>query len=931
MDIQYIGEWIWASHVGNFLVVLSFVAAIVAFVAYAIGGSKTDDSWKLLGRKAFRLHTFSVIGVIAIMFIILMNHRYEFAYVSKHLNNAMPMRYILSCFWEGQEGSFLLWIFWNIVLGNVVIMSAGRWEARVMSIFGFVQLVLSSMILGVYFGDYQFGLNPFLLVRELPENIGMPWTYSATYMQDFPKFQDGRGLNPLLQNYWMTIHPPTVFLGFASTLVPFAYAIAGLWKKEYTEWMKPATPWAFFGVMILGLGILMGGAWAYEALSFGGFWAWDPVENSSLVPWVILTAGAHLLLVNRRKNTSLFTTFFLIMMAFVLTVYSTFLTKSGILGDTSVHSFVDSGILPQLSVFQLLAIGMMVAMFVADVRLRLAYIAMSIAMLVIGASVDGVNMTMAFIVVSAGWLIYAYRAYLPKQKTEEELWSREFWMFIGSLILMVAAIQITWQTSIPVFNTFLEPLAPLLTDLYRATGWDFLPKLAKANLAPVKDIELAYHRFQVPLAFLFVTLIAVTQFFKWKKSNIKDVLKSLLRSFLISVVISSVLLWAYPFGWEDFPLIALLFAAVFAICSNFDYIIKMRKGKFLDRGASVAHIGFALVMLGALISTGQQDFISKNQIGDIRSLNEELDNSEDILLLQNDTLPMGDYFISYVDRYQKGIHLNFVVDYFQREPIQYKTGDIVSHRGMLFEAIQDHEAASQFGIEDVDKNWRFIPIPNPRQTAAAKKWKSGTPGEKLFSLEPNIQLNEIMGNSPEPDTKHYLGKDLYTHIKWGRITPPETDEQGYLEGKAHNVTPGDSILVSNVMVAIDSLSTLPISERERYGVFDDDVVIRAGVTLSQGDSTKLVEPLYIIRGTMVVPDLVEVDDWGLKMRINSFNPQTSELNITLWEHESIRRDFIVMQAIIFPQINILWAGIIIMTLGSGMAVFHRIRNRKRKA
>ena len=109
------------------------------------------------------------------------------------------------------------------------------------------------------------------------------------------------------------------------------------------------------------------------------------------------------------------------------------------------------------------------------------------------------------------------------------------------------------------------------------------------------------------------------------------------------------------------------------------------------------------------------------------------------------------------------------------------------------------------------------------------------------------------------------------------------------------------------------------------------LVIRAGVTLSQGDSTKLVEPLYIIRGTMVVPDLVEVDDWGLKMRINSFNPQTSELNITLWEHESIRRDFIVMQAIIFPQINILWAGIIIMTLGSGMAVFHRIRNRKRKA
>jgi cytochrome c-type biogenesis protein CcmF len=94
-------------------------------------------------------------------------------------------------------------------------------------------------------------------------------------------FQDGRGLNPLLQNYWMTIHPPTLFLGFSSTLFPFVFAIAGLWRGDIKGWMRPAVPWAFFGVMILGTGILMGGAWAYEALGFGGFWAWDPVENAS--------------------------------------------------------------------------------------------------------------------------------------------------------------------------------------------------------------------------------------------------------------------------------------------------------------------------------------------------------------------------------------------------------------------------------------------------------------------------------------------------------------------------------------------------------------------------------------------------------------------------------------------------------------------------
>jgi cytochrome c-type biogenesis protein CcmF len=128
-----------------------------------------------------------------------------------------------------------------------------------------------------------------------------------------PTFQDGKGLNHLLQNHLMTIHPPTLFLGFASTLIPFAFAIAGLWKRDLKGWMKPAIPWAFFGVMILGTGILMGGAWAYEALGFGGFWAWDPVENASLVPWLTLVGGAHLLLINRRKPISAFTTLLLIL------------------------------------------------------------------------------------------------------------------------------------------------------------------------------------------------------------------------------------------------------------------------------------------------------------------------------------------------------------------------------------------------------------------------------------------------------------------------------------------------------------------------------------------------------------------------------------------------------------------------------------------
>jgi cytochrome c-type biogenesis protein CcmF len=193
------------------------------------------------------------------------------------------------------------------------------------------------MLLGVFIFDYRIGSNPFLLLREHPEFSNLPFVKIPTYLQNL----DGRGLNPLLQNYWMTIHPPTLFLGFASTLIPFAYAIAGLWKKRYAAWLKPAIPWTFFGVMILGTGILMGGAWAYESLSFGGFWAWDPVENASLVPWLTFVGGAHVMLVARARNHSIGAAAILNIATFILILYSTFLTRSGILGDTSVHAFTD--------------------------------------------------------------------------------------------------------------------------------------------------------------------------------------------------------------------------------------------------------------------------------------------------------------------------------------------------------------------------------------------------------------------------------------------------------------------------------------------------------------------------------------------------------------------------------------------------------------
>jgi len=473
-EIQYLNEHLGPGRAGNFFIILSFVAAIFSTVAYYLAAKKSDQTafWLKPARWSFVIHGIASIGIIGTLLYILFNHLYEYKYAWEHLNNAMPMKYVFSCLWEGQEGSFLLWLFWHVVIGFLLIRWSKNWEPWVMAVLGLVQVFLSSMLIGVYFGEFQFGSNPFTLLREATMNLGLPWTQNADYLSLAP-FQDGKGLNPLLQNYWMTIHPPTLFLGFAATVVPFLYAIAGLWRKDYTGWMKPAIPWSFFGVMILGTGILMGGAWAYEALGFGGFWAWDPVENASLVPWLLLVAAAHLLVINQKKGTSVFAALLLNISSFIFVLYSTFLTRSGVLGDSSVHSFVESGILAQLLVYLLVFTAIATYLMVPIRKFQIGYAALCAILFLIGIGnlmthtsaltpeeaehlLPGEDtmipaLSIVFLVASLAMLIIGYRkAFMKKSSEEEALWSREFWMFIGALVLILASVHITVVTSVNV-------------------------------------------------------------------------------------------------------------------------------------------------------------------------------------------------------------------------------------------------------------------------------------------------------------------------------------------------------------------------------------------------------------------------------------------------------------------------------------------------
>lgn len=788
---------------GNALLTLGFASALLACIAYFFSTQAKDNtseiSWFKLAQNAFRVHVTTVFGVAGVLLYLLVNHRFEYYYVFWHSNKEMPVKYILSCLWEGQEGSFLLWTFWHAVLGLLLMRRKDVWAAPVMAVLASVQVFLLSMLLGVWLGDYKLGSNPFILLREHQDYMNLPFIQSPDYLSKI----NGRGLNPLLQNYWMTIHPPTLFLGFASTVVPFCFAIAGLWKRKYTEWLQPALPWTFFGVMILGTGILMGGAWAYEALSFGGFWAWDPVENASLVPWITLVAAAHVMLIFKNKGQSLILAFSLCILTFVLILYSTFLTRSGILGDTSVHAFTDLGMSGQLLIYLL------------------------------------------FYFVLGFLLLIVRRKHIPAQETEEKLWSREFWMFVGALVLCVSAFQVLFSTSIPVIN--------------KAFG---------TNLAPPLNVARHYNSWQVPIAVIVSFLIAFTQYLKYKNTDFASFLKSLLWPFVSALFLTMLL--AYLAHIDELFYLSLLFSSCLAITANAYYWFGILKSKWKTAGASIAHVGFGMILLGALISNAKQKIISQNTSGiDTRSFSESLNNNENILLNKNDTLRLGDYHVVYKGRRKEGIHIYYDIEYLEKS---------------------EDKLAS------------------------------------VFTLHPLVQLNERMGNVAEPDTKHFLHKDVYTHITMDNFREDRAEKPDqYVEIGTSTMKPGDSVFAHNSIILFEGFDKNVSKEGLKLG--ENDVIV-AAVFKAIDVNKKVYEarPKYGIamEKGLAISFSDTMQSLGIAFDIKKLLPQEGKVEVKILEKNANQQDFIIMKAIVFPGINILWAGCLIMVIGTVVAIRRRI-------
>jgi cytochrome c-type biogenesis protein CcmF len=868
--IQYVGEHLWAGHIGNFFIILSFVASLLSALFYFFAHKNPlEQSWLKMARLSFRVHSIGVFGISGTLFFILFNHFYEYAYVFKQVNEALPMRYIFACFWGDQEGSFLLWTMWHVVIGNILIKTAKNYEAPVMFMLAFVQVFLASMLLGICYDWYvltpdfhkqlvevKLGSNPFILLRELPEYVEAPFVQSATYTSKLPQF--ARGLNPLLQNYWMTIHPPTLFLGFALTIVPFSYAIAGVWKKDYAGWQKDALPWTFVGIMVLGTGILMGGAWAYEALSFGGFWAWDPVENASLVPWITLVGAGHVMVINKNKGGSLFTTYFLCIATFILILYSTFLTRSGILGNASVHSFTDLGMQKQLLLFLLVFVCFAILLMLQNKKAFRIYAAFSTLLFLL---VFALNIYPSVLLLSWGagsilFMFYAYTAFFPKDQQEEELWSREFWMFIGSLVLFLCSATIIIFTSIPIFN-----------KLFNTKGAPF-------------TVE-KYNNWEVPFAIVIVLLISVSQFFKYRKTDMKQFRRNILISLIISLLFSGVACSALYFfkaysnagdQQGNYVIYAiLLFCSVFAIAANTEYWVRILKGKIKLAGASIAHTGFALIILGALISTSKKQTLSRNTSRkNVESLGKEYKNQKSILLTKGDTLPMGEYMVTFSGKEKQGQHILFHVEYYK------------STENKLI---------------------------------------------KQFDLFPRILIGKNMqGNTAEPDTRHFLSRDIYTHITYADMNTLKTgqDNNEYSQPQNNVIHLGDTIYATNAIVVLDSLKT--DINREDYEKNDSAITVIAVLKIFDID-TKVHKayPKYVLHNDKVEPVEGSVDELGLKFIFWKINPEEGSVEINLSERKSNVKDFIVMEAYMFPYINILWIGCLVMIIGTMLAVWQRIK------
>ncbi|MCB9082533.1 MAG: cytochrome c biogenesis protein CcsA [Lewinellaceae bacterium] len=951
-EIQYVGEHLWPGRIGHFAILTAFVAALLAAFAYFKATQRRETpteytGWRSLGRGAFITHGAAVFTAIGVIFYIMINRFFEYQYVWAHVSEELPFKYIFAAFWEGQEGSFLLWMFWHVILGFVLLRFGRSWETSTLAVVALVEAVISSMIVGIYFGGgegaFKLGSSPLMMLRE---TMAAPIFANAEYV----KLIKGNGLNPLLQNYWMTIHPPTLFLGFASTTIPFAFAIAGLWMRRHEDWLRPALSWALFSGAILGTGILMGGAWAYEALSFGGYWAWDPVENMSLVPWLVLIGGIHTNLVARSTGHSIRSTYLFYILSFVLVVYSTFLTRSGVLGETSVHAFTEMGLEWQLVAF------------------------------------------IAIFLLMGGILLGARYKGIPAPAKEEATSSKEFWMFIGSLVLFFSAILITGSTSLPVYNKIMQFFDPTFQGRVIA---DPIPH---------------YNKYQLWIGVFIGLLSGMGQYLRFREVNWAKNRGRFAAHLGGAAAVAMILTflttqWIEAKAWQYWTL---LFAGIFTVITNLDYLVSFLRGNLKAGGSVMSHMGFGIMIVGIMASGLNQRVISNNPFimeGLIEGADDE-SLRRNILLFKDNPMIMSGYEVTYTDDtldvYTRTYTVNFkrkdaegkILEEFDLHPNvlydksftkiaasnpstkHYLKKDIFTHIASLPQVEIDMEMRQQREDSLNYKVHEVLPYSTETFLDTVELRDQDTSLVKTYSLT----LEEIIRNPTHPDYHPEAGdlavgarirvhrddedstytvepmvalrgqllysypvqiNELSTRVRlneevFERVFTME-EELNYQE---FNLAPGQQTTFGGNTITFQGFNRNP--QHSNYIPEEGDLAVGASMLVQTPDGSQYpVEPIFLIRQGQPLNIKSEIEELGIHVRFPVLDPKTEQAKLLLAmaapreaaipidvATDSLRSDYIVLEAIEFPGINFFWLGSIMMMLGMAVSMGYRMSQKR---
>ncbi|MDR1728777.1 MAG: heme lyase CcmF/NrfE family subunit [Acidobacteriota bacterium] len=384
---------------GNFCILFAFCLSIYAFLAALAGARKRAEHIVKSAERA----AYAAAGCVTLAFgsllYLLLTDDFSVAHVANSSSRSLPLPYKVAAIWGGHDGSMLLWVFFTAAISAIVLWQNRRRHRDMMPyVLAVLMLDLSFFLsLGIFLS------NPFQeLVSVFPDGSAQPFAPA-----------DGQGLNPLLQYWAMVIHPPILYVGFIGFLVPFAFAVAALATRQRGEaWIAATRGWTLWTWLLLGVGLILGGKWAYVVLGWGGYWGWDPVENASLMPWLTGTAFLHSAIVQERRGMLKIWNVLLILATYLLGVFGTFLTRSGVVN--SVHAFADSNI------------GRFFVFYMAVVL--------------------GLGLIM----------VYERREVLRGERRLDSMLCREGAFLFNNLVLVVACFAIFWGTMFPVFSEWVR-------------------------------------------------------------------------------------------------------------------------------------------------------------------------------------------------------------------------------------------------------------------------------------------------------------------------------------------------------------------------------------------------------------------------------------------------------------------------------------------